>query len=419
MTLIALLLATLLSAAPSPPTMPAHGSPPAGAVHGGAGALDPAARAVLAAEARRLGLDAQPATARALRKVAEDAAVDQLLADQAKAPTEAQVKERFHAAGDAARLQAVLVRTKEEAAGVKERLAAGGALIEEARRSYEARVRDTAGELGWVARWALPPKVAAEAFAAPIGAVAGPVEVPGGFAVIRVLERKVADEAGLAQARPAVEADLRAAAARDAREPLLARLRGQARPRVDEPFLRAAADRAPTAEDRRHALVTAGGRTVTFGEAVDGAGPIPPHPAGGGSGLTPRAQAIQAAAMAIVDRQLLVEEAARAGAGRRPGAQRAAAEGSERILVGAYYDSVAAAVPAPTDAELQAAYAAAAEKPPRPFAEVKDALAARLRSERTVAKVRARLAELQGGAPAKVGPAGSHPPPAAGGATAP
>ncbi|PAX08412.1 peptidylprolyl isomerase [Sphingomonas lenta] len=59
-----------------------------------------------------------------------------------------------------------------------------------ARNFSEATTRSTGGDLGWVRAETLPPEIAQAAAQMQVGQVAGPVEVPGGFSILYLTDKR-------------------------------------------------------------------------------------------------------------------------------------------------------------------------------------------------------------------------------------
>jgi parvulin-like peptidyl-prolyl isomerase len=281
--------------------------------------------------------------------------VEELLAEKAKAkrPNEAEVLAAYHAGADGAKLQVVVRASREDAQGALDRLRKGSPLAEEAKASVEAGTRERGGEVGWLARGAIPAKVAADAFDGPLGTWRGPYDVDGRWFVVRTLERKVGNErndaAGLAHARGRLEAERQ----EKARAAYVMQLRDRAKVRLDEKFVATAAGRTPTPADRDHAVARVGARSLRYGEVLDAVGPAEGHA---------RVEAAAAMQLAVarqqVDRMLLEDAAEKAKVEKNPRVEKALAAAREEILVGAYYDAIAARTPAPTPVEVQARYEA-------------------------------------------------------------
>jgi parvulin-like peptidyl-prolyl isomerase len=316
--------------------------------------LDPASSALLAKEAERIGLAKRPETARRLDRERKRLATELYLREKAKAavPTDAEALAAVHAGADAAKVQVVVLGTRQEAQGALDRLRRGGSLAEEAKASIEPGTRLKAGEVGWLQRGALPPAVVADAFSGSLESWGGPYEVEGRWFVVRVTDRRIADAkaeaAGLEKARAALLKE-REAAARAAH---VAGLRDRAKVKIDDAFLRSAAEQGGArGADRDHVVATIGARKLRCGEVLDSLEPVGGH---GGAARSPAM--LSAAASQLVDRIVLEQAAVKEKYDKRPEVEKALATVRERVLVASYYDDVAARLPVPTPAEIEARY---------------------------------------------------------------
>lgn len=123
------------------------------------------------------------------------------------------------------RARQIVVASASEAQRVRV-LLAGGAAFEALAlaRSTDAETRFSGGDLGYATIETMPPAYAAALKQAQPGALVGPFPVPGGYAVVRVEDRRVATPATFAQAKPQIVRFLTYDEIRD----LLARLRSKA-----------------------------------------------------------------------------------------------------------------------------------------------------------------------------------------------
>jgi parvulin-like peptidyl-prolyl isomerase len=335
----ALLLAVLAGAGPA--------APPA------LSGLDPAASALLAAEAERIDLAKRPEVATRLTRERTRLAVEQFLKDKAGAtpPSEEEIRAALHATTDSAKLQVVVLAQREEARGAMERLRKGASLAEESKASIEPLARTRGGEMGWVTARAIPPEVVKDVFSGHLDTWGGPYDVGGKFFVVRVTDRKVvdtqSDQATLSQVRARLTQERQEAA----RASLIRELHSKATIQVDEPFLKAAVGAEVTAAARSHVVATVGTGKITFGEVLDSLGTMDGH------GQAARSEAMLQVATRQLASRLVVEQAAlRAKYDRNAAVKKAFEPVKREILVAAYWDDVSARTPAPTSAEVEARY---------------------------------------------------------------
>jgi peptidyl-prolyl cis-trans isomerase C len=280
--------------------------------------------ALLAGEARRLGLDRDPAVVQAIARERRRLATEALLAHAAPDPDEAELRALYHLTGDNVRLVLVKVDGEQDARAVFARLKAGGDIAAEARGSTDSGLAAAAGQIGLVSRAALDPALAAEVFRAAPGALVGPVKLEAGWAVARVEELHAADEAAFAARRDGIARFAREQRRTRARAHLLEQLRGKYPVTVDEAFLAAAARSAARDEDLDHAVATVAGRPVPYRTVRDLAAGSDPRGHGGA--------ALASFARVEVDAILLEEEARALGLDGSP-AVTATLPGIERYLL--------------------------------------------------------------------------------------
>jgi peptidyl-prolyl cis-trans isomerase C len=291
--------------------------------------------ALLAGEARRLGLDRDPVVARAIVQEKRRLAADALLTHLAPDPDDAELRSLYHLTGDSVRLVVVRLDAEQDARAVADRLRKGGDIAAEARRSTDPDLAQNQGKTGLVTRAALDPALAAEAFRAEPGALVGPVKLQSGWAVARVEERNLADEKGFAARREGILRFAREQRRTRTRAALLEQLRKKYPVTLDEAFLASAAKAgAPSAKDLDRAVATVNGRPIPYRAIRDLAAGSDPGGHGGA--------ALAAFARVEIDALLLDEEARAMGLDSVPAAT-AALPGIERyLLAAAAIDRIAA-----------------------------------------------------------------------------
>ena len=305
--------------------------------------------------------------------------------------TDAEIDALYHLRADQVRISMAARSTRPEAEAVLARLRAGGSLLDEAKESPDPLLQAKSGVLGWVARGELVPALSQAAFSAPFDTPVGPIPVPKGFAVIVVHERQVGSDSKMA----AELAELRQKAALSKREPaveqFLAKLRKQRHARVDSAFLERTGDRLDASpDDLERVVATAGTLTVRYADVT---GPL--RQIGDGT-ATARASAETKHRLCwtLLDRKLLEDMAVARGANSTPQVVRALRRFERRVLALAYVRKLGDAVPAPSDAEVEARYRSRPDQP-RPLAEDRASVAEQLRRERAQSLIDARLAQLR------------------------
>jgi parvulin-like peptidyl-prolyl isomerase len=101
-------------------------------------------------------------------------------------------------------------------------------------RSEERASADNGGEIGWLSEAQLVPGIRASVTGLSRGAVSKPVRLDEGWHVLKLLESRPASRLPLAEARPALVAQLRSERAQANRRAYLARLLEQSPPIVNE-----------------------------------------------------------------------------------------------------------------------------------------------------------------------------------------
>jgi parvulin-like peptidyl-prolyl isomerase len=110
-------------------------------------------------------------------------------------------RDRF-ASKEMRRVQMVVLNTEQEAAEVKDKVAAGEITLFEAARDYSIMpgAKQDLGRIGWVARGSGFPELDKLTFSLEVGELGGPVESPAGWHVVRVLEQQDAQHTDITNA---------------------------------------------------------------------------------------------------------------------------------------------------------------------------------------------------------------------------
>lgn len=207
--------------------------------------------ALLAAQARRDGLDRDPAVRAQLASERRRLLAKAFVADtvsRSQLPEET-LRSLYHQSGDSAKLVLVKLATREEATASLARVQKGGDLAAEAARGVDPALAATGGKTGLRTRGELDPALAEVVFRAPAGELVGPVQLKLGWGVARVIERTIADEAGFAARRDSIAAFAREQLTAETRRHLGAQLKAKAGVALDEAFLRALGNRSDATPD--------------------------------------------------------------------------------------------------------------------------------------------------------------------------
>jgi peptidyl-prolyl cis-trans isomerase C len=206
---------------------------------------------LLAREAERRGLDESELAQRRLEATRQRILGDMLVESVVNGSISDQAVERLYQEqlrlarnAEELRLRLILSRTRPEAEAVVGVLAQGAAFEAVAgERSIDEATRFSGGDLGYSTLDVLPQAYADSLRDQPSGALVGPFETEGGWAVVKVEDRRPATPPTLEQARPQIVRYLTYEGVRR----LLEELRGKAEIEV-LPAPRATTPAAPTAE---------------------------------------------------------------------------------------------------------------------------------------------------------------------------
>lgn len=279
--------------------------------------------ALLAGEARRLGLDRDPAVTGLLAQERRRIAADAFAASVVPEPTEADLRALYHETGDSVRLVLAKLETEADARAALQRVQAGGDLAAEARRALDPRLAASGGDTGLLTRAAVPRELADQAFSVPVGSLFGPVKLQLGWGIARVVERHVADDGEFPARRAAIAAFAHDQLRIRVRAHLVEQLRKKAKAHVDEDFL-VKVSPTPTAAELSHAVATVHGKPVPYRDVLRYEAAVP-----SGHGAS---AARSAFAWREVDRIVLEDEAVAKGFDRSPAVARVL-PGIERNLL--------------------------------------------------------------------------------------
>jgi parvulin-like peptidyl-prolyl isomerase len=298
--------------------------------------------ALLSAEARRTGLAEAPRVRelieREKRRLALSVMIEREVASAPAIP-EDELRRRYHSTADSVRLR-ILVFPSEEAARVALAIVQRSGSFDEATRAPVPGF-EMPGGAGPKIRAQLSAAVAQVAFTTPIGAAAGPVQLDTGFALVKVVERRVGDEAGFAAAREGLVRTGRMQTAEAIKVHLREQFRKRARVTTDEAFL-ASLGRRPeaTAAELDHAVATVNGKVVRYREIEPSIRQI-----AAGSGHEVGAEVRSRVLELEVDERLLQEAAAERGLLSDPAVTAKLPALERRVLAIALLDAMTANAP--------------------------------------------------------------------------
>jgi len=312
---------------------------------------------LFAAEGLRLGLDKDPRVVATLDSERRRLASERLLEkeiDPAVKIDEEQLRAMYHGQTDVVHLQLVVAASAADAAAVLERLRKGASLAEEAKGSLDPRSKDRAGDLGKQGRGELDQALAAAAFASPLKTWFGPVPLQLGFAVARVLDRTVGNEAGFAARRGEIEAFASIQARQEMRQHYRQQLRARARVRLDEAFITSTGSRLDaTAAELERPIAQVNGRAILYGDVLPAIRDLARGQANSHlSGATVKKEV----AWNEIDKILLADDAIARGHGKAPEIERELRTTLRWILARAAADRIREGAPKPSESDIEARY---------------------------------------------------------------
>lgn len=283
--MIALLSLTLLTAVPDAAVLARVGEHPitaaqlrarAAETREAGGAAQPAPlledlinESVLAEEGARRGLARDAAVKAEVEEAVRKAAAERLLKKELAAANRVDEKDllaMFHASGDSVALQMIVVATEDEARALRGRLEKGASFAEEAKASLDPDAAGSGGKYPARVRGQLPPALAQAAFAAPLNALTGPVKLEIGWALLRVTERQLANEAEYPLKRAQILQFAQQQQQSALKQHLLRQLRARSGVKVDEAFIKTTGTRLNlTPAEAGHVVAKVNGRPIKLG----------------------------------------------------------------------------------------------------------------------------------------------------------
>ncbi len=350
---------------------------------------------LLEQEARRLGLASSPAVKARVeqerRRLAGALLEERELAGNVKVG-EADLRAAYHSTADTVKFDALIFDSEHAAAAAVARAGKAGDL----EVSKSLAVKHAMGQA--TLRGQVDPRLVEAVFKAPLGAVQGPVEASLGWAVFKVLERQLGDEAGFQARREALAAHAVKGAVAQGRAHLVKQLRAQQKVQLDEAFL----DALPKGSDATpaqaaHVIATVGGRPVTYADVLPVLKSI-----GSATGHSASATVKKEVAWQEVDNRLLQDAAVKRGYADDPSIKAKLPAIEAAALAQALVAQLAAAVTPPAEPEIAAFYKAHQAEIGQPLQAARPAIATHLTNQRRAEAVLAKVRELRGKASIEV-----------------
>jgi len=343
--------------------------------------------ALLSAEGHRLGLEHSPAAVARLETVQRQAAgalfLEKEIAGRIKID-EKTVRSIFHSIADFAAFDLLVFDTADHASAALGRIRKGASFATESAGTVSSRLVPDPKDAPLVMRGEIGPALAAALFGAAPGAVVGPVQLPDGFAVARLLKKQVGTEAELANRRASLEAHARKQQGEEMKHHVVAQLRERAHVTLDEAFVRSLPPGELTPQQLDHPLAKAGGWVLRLGDIADEVRAI--RATGGHMGPLLRVQV----ASNEIDSRLLQDVAVERGFLKAPEIVALRPEHEKHAVGYAAMMRIMDGTPAPTEQEIAHFYERNADAFGQPFAQVLPrAAAGAAREKRQAAFVRA------------------------------
>ncbi len=204
---------------------------------------DMIARELLLQEARRLGLDQTTEIREKVQRFQEQLTLDELVRDVAKrdVPVTQDELEDYYMAHSSAvlatehiRAAQIIVPTAMQALELRKQLEGGADFAKLAQKfSTDQATKFRGGDLGPYRKGAAPPEIEAAILTQNPGAVSEPIQVPAGFALVKVTSRDPLDARSAHVARERLQQELSAEKRRKQFEEFLTSLRSKASIRME------------------------------------------------------------------------------------------------------------------------------------------------------------------------------------------
>jgi parvulin-like peptidyl-prolyl isomerase len=313
---------------------------------------------LLAADARRAGLDKDPKVTAAMEAERRRLAAQAFQAgevQEAMTVDEEQLRKMYRSGADQARLYVIHLATKEEAAACLDRLQKGAKFEAEAAKGLNTEVRARGGELGWRSRAQMEKPLEESVFAAKVGEPFGPVALDLGFAVVKVAERRLGDEAGFAEKKDELTRFAQLQARQQTKTHLQLQKRKEAKAQVDLEFLKSTGTAIEASvKDAERVVVSAGAHKITYAQVLASVRSLSQGREGSHfSGLAVK----QEMAWQLVDQRLFEDLAVDRGYGKDPKTARSLERFTRDALAQALAAKIRSGIAKPDEVELGAWYA--------------------------------------------------------------
>ncbi|HEX9241077.1 MAG TPA: peptidyl-prolyl cis-trans isomerase [Anaeromyxobacter sp.] len=349
--------------------------------------------ALFAAEARRSGLADQPRVKEALERERRRVAAAELVEREVAGvppPSDEELRRRYHSTADSVRLR-VLVFGSADAAQIALGLVRRTGNFDDAARAPVPGFEMPGTGGGPKIRAQLPAALVETAFSAPIGIVVGPVQLDTGWALVKVLERRLGDEATYAAQREALLRAGKEQLVGAMKSHVRAKLRALARVTRDDAFL-AALGRRPNATpaELEHVVATVNGKPVRYRDIEPSLRALS-EASGHAAGPEVRTEVLDRE----IDERLFQDAAAERGLVSDPAVAAKLPSAERRVLATAYVEKLGASAPAPSDEEIRAFYRKNVAPTGESLESVRGQIASQLAEVKRLEQLQGRAAELK------------------------
>jgi peptidyl-prolyl cis-trans isomerase C len=312
--------------------------------------------AVVAQDGYAKGLQKDAAVTGAVEQARRRLAADRFVAkeiDSAAKATDDQLLALYHATADSAKLEMITLVSDEVAQATLGRLQKGASVAEEAKFAVDPAQAAGGGKPVVRSRADLGEDLAKVVFSAPLATWIGPVKLPLGVAVIRVIERQVGAEDAFPAKKEALRRFVEDQLRHQYKAHYLSQLRKKAAIKVDEDFLKKTGTSLRLDKNADHVLATVYGQPIRYRAVVEEVQRLARGKEGGhASGPVVKSSY----AMAIVDQYLLEHEAIEQGYGKDPALVEPLKTVERETMLAVTGQRVRAQAGTPSAAEVEAYY---------------------------------------------------------------
>jgi len=274
--------------------------------------------AIVAQDGYAKGLQRDPAVTAAVEQARHKLAANIFVAkeiDTAAKATDEQLLTMYHATADSAKVELITLVSEEVAKATLDRLGKGASVADESKFAVDPSQANGGGKPITRTRADLGPELAKPVFEGQLNTWLGPIKLPLGSAVVRVLERQVGPEQGFPAKKESLRRFVEDQLRHQYKSHFLTQLRKKADVKIDEDFLKKTGTSLKIDKNADHVLAKIYGQPVLYGNVVQEVARL----AGGKEGGHASGPTVKSSyASAMVDQLLLEHEAMERGYGKDP-----------------------------------------------------------------------------------------------------